>query len=117
MASKDDGSRLRELRRGVVQYCVLALLTEREHYGYELVQRLSEMGQLVTSEGTVYPLLGRLHDAELVTTTWRQSDAERPRKYYAITPLGLKTLESFRQEWIWFRDLVDEVLNVSHRES
>jgi PadR family transcriptional regulator PadR len=108
----DDGTQLRELRRGVAPYCVLSLLAERDHYGYEVARRLRDMDGLVTSEGTVYPLLGRLSDAGLVTTTWWQSDSGRPRKYYALTPAGRQALADFRREWTWFRDLVDEVLDI-----
>ena len=115
--STDDGSQLRELRRGVAQFCVLSLLAEREHYGYELVRRLRDMDGLVTSEGTVYPLLGRLSEDGLVTTTWWQSDSGRPRKYYSLTPAGRQALADFRREWAWFRDLVDDVLDVPKKDT
>ncbi len=113
----DDRLKLRELRRGVAQYCVLSMLAEREHYGYELVRRLRDMDGLVTSEGTVYPLLGRLNDAGLVTTTWWQSDSGRPRKYYSLTPAGKQALADFRREWVWFRDLVDDVLDIAKEDT
>ena len=66
---------LSQLRRGVLEYCVLALLREQERYGFELVRSLSAVDGLVTSEGTIYPLLTRLRKEELVTTFWQESDS------------------------------------------
>ena len=54
------GTRLSQLRRGVIEHCVLALLSDEPLYGFDLVRRLSEVDGLVTSEGTIYPLLSRL---------------------------------------------------------
>jgi PadR family transcriptional regulator PadR len=99
-----------QLRKGVLEYCVLAVLTEREHYGFELVRRLAEANGLVTSEGTIYPLLSRLKKDGHVTATWRESAEGPPRKYYAITPQGSAVLDAFRVEWRHFRGVVDSVL-------
>jgi PadR family transcriptional regulator PadR len=101
----------------VAPYCVLSLLAERDHYGYEVARRLRDMDGLVTSEGTVYPLLGRLSEAGLVTTSWWQSESGRPRKYYSLTPTGRQALEDFRWEWAWFRDLVDDVLDIPNKDT
>lgn len=99
-----------ELRRGVVEYCVLALLEERDRYGLELVRTLSSLDGLVTSEGTVYPLLNRLRDSGMVTTHWRQTQDDRPRKYYAVTAAGKTAVARFRQDWVRFTEVVDRVL-------
>lgn len=106
------GPGLTELRRGVVEYCVLALLAKQDRYGLELVRNLSSLDGLVTSEGTVYPLLNRLRDAGLVTTHWRQNGDDRPRKYYAVTPAGNTALARFRQDWSRFTEVVNRVLCV-----
>jgi PadR family transcriptional regulator PadR len=68
---------LSQLRRGIVEYCVLALLRDGERYGFELVRELSERAGLITSEGTIYPLLTRLRKDQLVTTTWRSRNPDR----------------------------------------
>jgi PadR family transcriptional regulator PadR len=99
-----------QLRRGVLEYCVLALLLHEDRYGFELVRTLSGVDGMVTSEGTVYPLLSRLKKDGLVSTTWQDSDAGPPRKYYAITAAGRSALEQFRQEWRAFRIAVDSLL-------
>jgi len=98
---------LTQLRRGLLEHCVLALLRSGEEYGFEIVRRLSECDGLVTSEGTIYPLLSRLRRDGLVSTTWRESTAGPPRRYYALTDRGRATLESFIVEWARVRDAVD----------
>lgn len=100
-----------QLRRGTIEYCVLAVLSGSEEYAFELVRRLAAVDGLVTSEGTIYPLLSRLRRDGLVTTTWQESDAGPPRKYYRLTTTGRRTLESFAAEWSRFRDSVDELLD------
>ena len=109
MVPGDTESNLTELRRGVVEHCVLALLANGESYAFDLVRVLSERG-LVTSEGTIYPLLARLRREGLATTTWRESEAGPPRRYYRITATGRRVLHSFVVEWSGFRDAVDELL-------
>jgi len=98
---------LSQLRRGVLEYCVLALLREQERYGFELVRSLSAVDGLVTSEGTIYPLLTRLRKEALVTTFWQESDSGPPRRYYRLTERGRSALDGFRLEWRRFRDAVD----------
>ena len=99
-----------QLRRGVLEYCVLALLRREASYGYELAQALSEVDGLVTSEGTIYPLLSRLRREELVTTFWQESGEGPPRRYYRLTPEGTRALADFTQNWVRFRDGVDSLL-------
>ena len=101
---------LSQLRRGAVEYCVLALLRDGERYGFELVRKLSEVDGLVTSEGTIYPLLTRLRRDQLVTTFWRESETGPPRRYYQLTDGGREALAGFTQEWSRFRDGVDGLL-------
>jgi PadR family transcriptional regulator PadR len=99
-----------ELRRGVLGPCVLALLDIRPRFGLELVRELDAAGGLLTSDGTVYPLLNRLRDAGLVTSEWRDAEGERARRYYFITDDGQKHLAAFRAEWTEFAATVRGVL-------
>lgn len=101
---------LTELRRGVLGACVLALLDERPRFGLELVRDLDAAGGLLTSEGTVYPLLGRLRDEGFVTSEWRDPAGERARRYYFITEAGRRQLKVFRADWAGFAATVDSVL-------
>jgi len=102
--------RMTELRRGVLGPCVLALLDERPRFGLELVRDLAAAGGLLTSEGTVYPLLNRLRDAGLVTGEWHDEAGERARRYYFITGEGREQLKAFRADWTDFASTVESVL-------
>jgi PadR family transcriptional regulator, regulatory protein PadR len=99
-----------QLRRGALEYCVLALLSEGERYGFDLVRELSEVDGMVTSEGTIYPLLSRLRRDGLVNTSWQESPSGPPRRYYGLTRTGEKALQTFAEEWERFRDAVDQLV-------
>lgn len=101
---------LSQLRRGVLEYCVLSLLCEQELYGFDLVRRLGDVDGMVTSEGTIYPLLSRLRREGWVSTSWAESESGPPRRYYAITPAGARALNGFADDWRRFRDSVDSLL-------
>lgn len=97
------------LRKGVLEYCVLALVARGDWYGFDLAKRLSA-SRLIASEGTLYPLLTRMRGAGLVAAEWQESEAGRPRRYYRITKAGQEQLDAFQAVWIPVRDAVDKVL-------
>lgn len=103
------------LRRGTIEYCVLALLSNREMYGVELVRQLSASLGMTTSEGTVYPLLSRLRRMGRVETAWRESPTGPPRRYYTLTVSGKAALANFRNEWASFRDSVDRIMEAERQ--
>lgn len=111
MSDMDSSRALRELRRGTVEYCVLALLKQRQMYGFELVRTLEETGGVVTSLGTIYPLLARLRGDALITTTSQVSEAGPMRRYYQITQRGRLALDEFIEAWSRFRDSVDRLFD------
>lgn len=100
-----------QLRRGSIQYCVLALLRDGDRYGFELTRTLADADGLVTSEGTVYPLLARLRQDGLVETRWEESTQGPPRRYYRLTSEGYTALETFTVQWRRFRDAIDGLLD------
>jgi PadR family transcriptional regulator PadR len=104
------GKTISQLRRGVLEYCVLSLLSDEPVYGFDLVRRLGSIDGMVTSEGTIYPLLSRLRREGWVTTSWAESEAGPPRRYYSITPDGDRALTTFTDDWHRFRDAVDQIL-------
>lgn len=110
MVPTEARNTLTELRRGVLQYCVLAVVRHEESYAFDIVRQLSGEGELLTSEGTIYPLLSRLRRDDLVTTTWRESDAGPPRRYYRITDAGCRALDGFASDWARFRTAVDGMM-------
>ncbi len=101
---------LSQLRRGVLEYCVLSLLSSTSLYAFDLVRRLSDSDGMVISEGTIYPLLSRLRREGWVSTTWAESAEGPPRRYYALTPAGERALLAFTADWRRFRDAVDALL-------
>ncbi|HEY8452903.1 MAG: PadR family transcriptional regulator [Micromonosporaceae bacterium] len=103
------------LRRGALEFCVLALLSTKARYGVELVRELATAEALTTSEGTLYPLLSRLRRTGWVSTTWQESPAGPPRRYYSLTRAGREALALFRREWVAFRDAVDRIVGTEGR--
>jgi PadR family transcriptional regulator PadR len=112
MRAEQRRSDFSQLRRGALEYCVMAALNEKQRYGYELV---SMLGGILTSDGTIYPLLARLRKEGSVATNWQESSSGPPRRYYQLTDRGRDALERFVQEWVRFRDAVDEILGTKDR--
>ncbi len=110
LAMDEKQSLMTQMRKGAVEYCVLALLESRERYGYELVQALSSVPGMLVSEGTVYPILSRLKREGQVETEWRESREGPPRKYYRLAKRGEEALAEFRVQWRIFVSAVDTVL-------
>ena len=96
-----------QMRRGTIEYCVLALLRSEDRYAFDLVRELASLDGMVTSEGTIYPLLSRLRRDGLVESNWQESPSGPPRRYYRLTNAGRAALDAFRLEWRRFRDAVD----------
>lgn len=88
-----------QLRKGVLELAVLALLDSEPKYGSQLVEELAAVPSLVITVGTVYPLLARLAKAGALTTSWQESRLGPPRKYYSLTPAGRTRLQSLAAEF------------------
>jgi PadR family transcriptional regulator PadR len=99
------------MRKGAIEFCVLALLRLEDRYGLELARDLSGDGGLLASEGTLYPLLNRLYGEGLVDTYLVDSPSGAARRYYRITKAGERALDDFVPQWKAFRDVVDETLD------
>ena len=85
-----------QMKKGLLDMCVLALLKRGDSYGYQLAADLSEV--IVISESTLYPILKRLENAGLLVTYTREHNG-RTRRYYRITRPGLRRLDEFSREW------------------
>ena len=81
---------------------ILSILFGGENYGYQIIQKVKEIsgGSLEWSDGMLYPVLHRLEKEGLVMSQWKISDEGRYRKYYSLTDLGRKELESERRQWL-----------------
>ena len=87
-----------QMRKGVLEFCILSILKNEDAYVAEILDKLKKAKMLVV-EGTIYPLLTRLKNAELLTYRWEESTSGPPRKYYSITPNGQIFLEELRSTW------------------
>ncbi|MCX4681141.1 PadR family transcriptional regulator [Streptomyces sp. NBC_01433] len=103
-----------QLRKGVLECCVLALMRGRPRYGVELLHALEDSGALATSQGTVHPLLSRLHSDELVATTWQESASGPPRRDYSLADSGRAAPDEFTRVRPGFRNAVDAFLITPH---
>jgi PadR family transcriptional regulator, regulatory protein PadR len=100
-------SLVQELRRGVIILAALSQLHE-EQYGYSLMKRLEEQGMQI-DQGTLYPLLRRLEEQNLLQSDWRV-DTSRPRRYYVLSEVGKLVLEEMTTEWSRIKNTVDTLL-------
>ena len=97
-----------QFKKGVLELLVLSLLVDKDCYGYQLVDTISNHVEI--SEGTIYPLLRRLKKEGLVTTYLKESMSGPPRKYYQLTEEGQKEFEDQKRTGIAFSRAVDEIL-------
>jgi PadR family transcriptional regulator PadR len=100
-----------QLKKGVLELCVLSMLTNKDCYGYELVNEISK--NIMIAEGTIYPLLKRLKDEGYLTTYLEESQEGPSRKYYKLTNLGVTTKNELVNEWL---SLVEGVSNIIGKE-
>jgi PadR family transcriptional regulator PadR len=97
-----------QLRKGILELCVLTLLSRGDSYGYEIASRL--MHEVGMGEGTIYPLMRRMQDDGQVSTYLMEAPGGPPRKYYRITETGRATLKAQREEWKGFMTSVEKML-------
>ena len=95
-----------QLRRGVVELCILRVLRPAPSYGYEIVTTLESLGPLASNENTVYPLLRRLKAEAYLETFTRESPSGPPRQYYRLTASGREHLKALEKEWASMVDAV-----------
>lgn len=87
-----------QMRKGILEFCILSLIREREMYVSDLISALKD-GGLDVVEGTLYPLLTRLKNAEILSYRWEESTGGPPRKYYQITEQGQVFLSELEKTW------------------
>ena len=97
-----------QLKRGTLELCVLSILRRGDCYGYELVNRISDVMQI--TEGTIYPLLKRLKDNRTIDSYIVESQEGTPRKYYTITDLGRNIQLEQEEEWYSFSEAINKLL-------
>jgi PadR family transcriptional regulator len=103
-----DANRFQELRKGLLEYLVLAIVSSDDAYVGDILERLRTT-DFATREGTLYPLLSRMRRDGLVDHEWQESAAGPPRKYFRLTTAGREQLASFREYWASLSRLIEEL--------
>lgn len=88
-----------QLRKGLLELCILNRLQHREYYGYDLVQELKRIDVLQMREGTIYPILARMEEDGMVTSQVKPSNNGPPRKYFVITRSGKQDIKEMNKHW------------------
>lgn len=99
-----------QMRKGILEYCILSILQNQDAYASDIIKRLKE-AELIVVEGTLYPLLTRLKNAELLKYHWEESRQGPPRKYYALTEKGASFLSEMDQSWSDLTKAVEKIKN------
>ncbi len=103
-----------QYKKGVLELCILSLLTKRDCYGYEISDYLSK--HVSIADGTVYPILRKLKADGLLTTYLQEESGGPPRKYYKLTELGRETYQNDRAEYLKFAQAVKKLLEEENNE-
>lgn len=101
-----------QMRKGVLELCILSIIAKKEAYPSDIIQRLKDADLLVV-EGTLYPLLTRLKEGGALEYRWIESDKGPPRKYYQLTELGRGTLLDMKTAWDELVSSVNIIASVS----
>lgn len=99
-----------QMLKGTLEGCVLAIISKKETYGYEISEQLEAYGFGKITEGTIYPLLLRLEKNDLIRATYRASEVGPKRKYYGLTSKGSETLEDFFHSYRELENAVDSLM-------
>lgn len=100
---------LTEMLKGVLEGCVLEIISRKETYGYEITRQLNTLGFSDVVEGTVYTILIRLEKSKLVDTSKKPSDMGPPRKFFALNNAGREELQKFWGKWEFISSKMNEL--------
>ena len=99
-----------QMRKGVLEFCILAVLADGDAYPSEIIERMKD-ARLLVVEGTLYPLLTRLKNDGLLNYRWEESTSGPPRKYYGLTEIGKTFLNELNGTWTELSDAVNIITN------
>lgn len=103
-----------QMRKGMLEFCVLLLLSKSDSYVSEIISKMKE-AHLIVVEGTLYPLLTRLKNDGLLAYRWEESPSGPPRKYYSITSTGRMFLNELHRSWTEISSTVNHLLNENNQ--
>lgn len=99
------------MRKGILEYCILSIISRKEVYTSDILEALRRADLLVV-EGTLYPLLSRLKNNGLLKYRWQESTDGPPRKYFTLTDEGLKLLAALNDEWAVISNAITKITNI-----
>lgn len=99
-----------QILKGTLEVYILQLIKNKDMYGYEITEQLSNYGLDIVAQGTIYPLLMKLEKENLVTSYLKESNFGPPRKYYSITKEGNKYIVNFKDVWRNISTTITEIL-------
>jgi PadR family transcriptional regulator PadR len=105
-----------QMRKGVLEFCVLLIISKGEAYPSDIIKELKTSNLLVV-EGTLYPLLSRLKESGLLSYSWVESKAGPPRKYYKLTEEGTKNLEILKKSWQKLSTSINSLINQHEQDN
>ncbi len=97
------------MRKGMLEFCILLILSKNQKYATEIINEL-KAADLIVVEGTLYPLLSRLRQSDLLTHTWEESLSGPPRKYFSLTAKGKESLASLKHTWSTLNKSINHLL-------
>jgi PadR family transcriptional regulator PadR len=97
-----------QMRKGYLEYCILLILKKKPAYASDIISELKD-AKLIVVEGTLYPLLTRLKNSELLDYKWEESTQGPPRKYYEMTPKGITFLAELENAWDEINQVVQKI--------
>ena len=116
VATVDPLDKWREqLRRGGLELAILLAVSSTPRYGLEIIRYLQESTDLVVTEGTIYPILGRLTRSGVVEAEWISDETPHPRKYYRLSQRGRKSLDEMLEHWNSYRNKIDHLVETAGR--
>lgn len=105
-----------QMRKGVLEYCILTIISRRESYTSDILEVLKQ-ANLIVVEGTLYPLLSRLKNNGLLAYRWQESKDGPPRKYFHLTEEGAQLLEQLDAEWTAISTSINTIIQQSAQAS
>ena len=100
-----------QVRKGVLELIILLSLRKHERYGYELITVVTGAMDFELTEGTIYPLLSRLHKDGLLTARWVEVPGGVPRKYYRLSEHGRDALAAMKTSWIRLTNAIQRLID------
>jgi PadR family transcriptional regulator len=104
-----------QLRRGSLDLAILLTVSTGPQYGLAIIQHLDAFTDLVVTEGTIYPILGRLTREGLLAAEWVEGEAPHARKYYRLTRVGAKRLTTMKTDWRAFVEKIGRLMDAAER--